>query len=63
LVAAALLLLPCCCCQVRPNRSWMDAVMAALRSKFDSMGPQALSNVMWALSLLGCLPDRCDCCM
>jgi hypothetical protein len=40
----------------------MDATMAALRHKFDAMGPQALSNVMWALSLMGCLPDRCAGC-
>lgn len=29
-----------------------------MRSKFDQMGPQALSNVMWAFVKLGVLPDR-----
>lgn len=32
--------------------------MSAMRSKFDQMGPQALSNILWALAKMGCLPDR-----
>lgn len=44
--------------QVQLRRSWTDAVLAAVRSRFSQMGPQALSNILWALAKMNCLPDR-----
>lgn len=44
--------------QVQPSRAWLSAATSALRSKFDQMGPQSMSNIMWAWVKLGVLPDR-----
>lgn len=46
------------CVQVQPPRAWLSEALSALQSKFEGMGPQAMSNIMWACVQLGVLPDR-----
>jgi len=43
---------------VQPPQAWLAAAMSTLQSKFDQMGPQAMSNIMWAFVKLRVLPDR-----
>lgn len=36
----------------------MATLLAVTHSKFDQLGPQAVSNLLWSLCKLGVVPDR-----
>ena len=44
--------------QVQPPRAWLSTALAVLREKLGDLGPQGLSNVMWALCKMSVVPDR-----